>query len=201
MSVAERLAVMRDTALREVDAVGDDTLLSKKPEDLADQIAERYYLEPVRLRRASFGIPRAARMGVPGDPGAEQALNLVPATRAELLVPVVGCATLARLGDDADDLGVAAAELDLAEERFVIAYVAEHPVAAAANRFFAARLDEVEAEVEAISHEVNVFNQQLLPTLVAAVDEARGRAKERQTFVRGLQHPRPATRVWTSVDE
>jgi hypothetical protein len=198
MSVAERLEALRETALREVEAVSDDALLSKKPEALAEQIAERHFLEPVRARRASFGIPRPVRIGVAGDPGAEHALSLVPATRAELFVPLAGCATLARLGESADDLDITAAELDLTEERLVIAYVAEHPVAAAANQFFAARLDEAEAELATVSAQIMAYNEALLGLVEEAVRAARSRAKERQTFAKGLVHPRPAERVWSS---
>ncbi len=198
MSVAERLDALRESALREVDLVGDDTLLSKKPESLADEIAERHYLAPVRVRRASFGIPRPVRLGVPGAPGAEHALSLVPATRAELYVPLVGAGTLARLSEDGSDLGFAA-ELDLAEERLVIAYVAEHPIAAAANQFFAAKLDEAEAEVANLSRQVSEYNEGLPPALLEALRAARSRAKERQTFANGLQHPRPVEQPWSSA--
>ncbi len=198
MSIAERLDALRESAVREVDMIGDDTLLAKKPEALAEQLAERHYLEPVHVRRASFGIPRPVRMSVPGGPGAELAFSLVPATRAELYVPLAGISTLVRLSEDGGELGFTAAEVDLAEERLVIVYVAEHPVAAAANAFFAAKLDEVEAEVANLSREVGEYNESLPAALLEALRAARARAKERQTFANGLEHPRPAERPWSS---
>jgi hypothetical protein len=200
MSVAERLDALRESAVREVDMVRDETLLSKKLESLAEQIAQRHYLEPLRLRRAVYGIPRAVRLSIPGGPGAEHALTTVPATRAELFVPVVGTSTLARLGEEGADLSLTAAEVDLAEERLVIAYVAEHPVAAAANAFFAAKLDEAEAEVAVLAEQVKRFNQDLPAALVEALRSARSRAKERRTFANGLEHPRPSERPWTSAE-
>ena len=79
-------------------------VLSKDLDRLAQQIAERHYLEPPRLQRAIIGMPRAVRLGSPGNPGREHVLVVVPATRVELWLLVEGFATLARLaeGDNLD---------------------------------------------------------------------------------------------------
>ena len=136
MSVTSRLESLRELALLDVDKLDDDALSSRKTSyRLAEQIAERHYLEPPRLQRAIIGMPRAARLGSPGDPGREHVLVVVPATRVELWLLVEGFATLARLAEG-DNLDLGEAKINADERCLVVAYVAEHPVAEQANRFF-----------------------------------------------------------------
>jgi hypothetical protein len=55
MSLATRLESLRQNALREVDKLDDDVLLSKDLTGLAEKIAQRHYLEPLRLHNAIVG--------------------------------------------------------------------------------------------------------------------------------------------------
>jgi len=199
MSLAKRLEVLRERAQREVYALDDDVLLSSKHAVKPDEIAERHYLAPVRLGRASYDTPRPIKMAVPGDPGQEAPGGsplVVPGTRVDLTIAVEGGETLAFLHEEDDDLEHANIEVDLEEHRLVVGYVAEHPSAGNANRFFETSLQTVEAEVERANEVVREFNESIAPVLVGAFEVARERAKERQRLAADLKPPKSYERWW-----
>jgi hypothetical protein len=190
MNLAGRLDSLRDDALREVNKIDDDVVLTKDLDHLAAQIAERHYLEPPRLHRAVICPPRAASLGVPGEPGREHALSVMPATRVEMWLLVNGFATIGRLSEGGDlDLGQA--EIDAKEQRLVVAFVAEHPVAEVANDYFQKALLDVEQRVGRIRGQVEASNRSLLPALTEALRAAKSRAKERRSFAARLTIPKP----------
>jgi hypothetical protein len=199
MSLAKRLEAMRERAQREIYALDDDVLLSSRHVVTPEEIAERHYLAPVRLGRASFDTPRPIKMAVPGDPGQEAPGGspiVVPGTRVDLFVGIEGGETLAFLHEEDDELEHASIEIDLQEHRLVIAYVAEHPNAGNANRFFESSLRAVEADVERANEVVREFNESLAPTLVSVFEVARERATERRRLASGLKPPTSYERWW-----
>ena len=199
MSLAKRLEALRERAQREVYALDDDVLLSSRHAVKPDEIAERHYLAPVRLGRASYDTPRPIKMAVPGDPGQEAPGGsplVVPGTRVDLTIAVEGGETLAFLHEEDDDLEHASIEIDLQEHRLVVGYVAENPSAGNANRFFETSLQTVEAEVERANEVVREFNESIAPTLVGAFEVARERAKARQRLAAGLKPPKSYERWW-----
>jgi hypothetical protein len=190
MNLAGWLDSLRGDALREIDKIKDDAILSKDPDHLVGQIAERHYLEPPRLHRAVIGTPHAVSMAVPGEPGREHSLAVAPATRAEMWLLVNGFATITRLSEGcALDLGEA--EIDGKEHCLVVAFIAEHPVADAANEYFQETLLDVEQKMGRIRSQVEAFNEDLLPTLTEALQAAKVRAKERRSFAARLTIPQP----------
>lgn len=193
MSLATRLELLRQNALREVDKLDDDVLLSKDLTGLAEKIAQRHYLEPLRLHNAIVGVPRAATLGVAGEPGREEPDGghvAVRATRVDMSVPLEGSATLALLAEADSTLDLAGAEIDLAEKRLVVGYVAEYPDAATANDYFDRCLTTIDAEVHRLSEQVVAYNDSLMPALRDALEAANGRAKARRKFAAGLKQPR-----------
>jgi hypothetical protein len=190
MNLAGCLDSLREDVLREVNKIDDDVVLSKDLDHLAGQLAERHYLEPPRLHLAVICPPRAASIGVPGEPGREHSLSVMPATRVEMWLLVNGFATVARLAEGcALDLGQA--EIDAKEHRLVVAFVAEHPVAAAANEYFQKALLDVEQTMGRLRAQVEIFNQSLVPALTEALRAAKSRAKERRNFAARLVIPKP----------
>lgn len=199
MSLAKRLEALRERAQREIYSLDDDALLSSRHVVTPDEIAERHYLAPVRLGRASFDAPRPIKMAVPGDPGQEAPGGspfVVPGTRVDLLIAVEGGETLAFLHEEDDELEAASIEIDLEERRLVVGYVAEHPNAGNANRFFESSLQTIEADVERANEVVREFNESLAPTLVGAIEVARERATERRRLASGLKPPKSYERWW-----
>ena len=199
MSLAKRLEAMRERAQREVYALDDDVLLSSRHVVTPEEVAERHYLAPVRLGRASFDTPRPIKMAVPGDPGQEAPGGsplVVPGTRVDLSVAVDGGETLAFLHEEDDELEHASIEIDLEEHRLVVGYVAEIPDAANANRFFESSLQAIEADVERANEVVREFNESLAPALVGAFEVARARATERRRLASGLKPPKSYERWW-----
>ena len=188
MSLSARLEAMREIALRDAEKVDDDTLLSKDLARIAEQIAERHYLPPLRLHNAVVGVPRAATVGVAGDPGREDPVQM-RATRVDLYVPLDGVKTLAALSE-AGDLDLPVVEFDVVEKRLVVGYIAVHPDAKLANLFFEESLVAIEAEVLRAGTMVREYNDSLQPALVEALEAARKRAKARQKFAAGLHQPR-----------
>ena len=190
MTVTSRLESLREHALLDIDKLDDEALLSRDLDRVAEQIAEHHYLEPPRLHRAIIGLPRAVRMGAPGDPGREHSLVVLPATRVELWLLVEAFPTLARLAEDGDlDLGEATMNAD--EHCLVIAYIAEHPVAEEANEFFQRSLYDADDRVNRLRGQVIAYNEALLPAIREALQAAKDRAKERRRFAAGLTLPHP----------
>jgi len=188
MNPADKLASLRDAAMVEVDKIDDEVLLSKDARSLAERIAEKRYLTVPRLERALITPPRAARKGVPGEPGREHAIVATPATRTELWLLVDGFATLSLLAEDgALDLGEA--QLDTENTCVVVSYLAEHPVADVANAYFQQATEDVGDRIDRLADEVASFNEALLPALTQALEVARTRAKERQRFAAALVVP------------
>ncbi len=199
MNLAKSLDARREAALRDIDRVDDETLLTKDLATLAERLAERYTLAPPRLRKAVFGLPRAARMAVAGEPGRETPGGsplVVPATRVDLYVPTDGIDTLQLLSEEKGDIDLAGAEIDAEENQLVLAYVAEHPDAAVANRFFDAGLSRIENEIELVRQQIDTFNEGLAPLVQAALQDAKARAEERRAFAAKLKHPRPEEPFW-----
>ena len=190
MSLAARLESLRNAALSEIDKLEDEVLLSKDLDHLAGQIAERHYLEPPRLHRAVIALPRAVQMRAPGEPGREHSMVVIPATRVELWLLVEGFATLAALAE-AEPLDLGEAIVDAQQKCLVIAYVAEHPVAEAANQYFQQSLFDVEERMGRLRNQVESYNDSLLPAVSEALLAAKGRAKERRTFAARLTLPQP----------
>jgi hypothetical protein len=193
MTLATCLESLRAAARRDAEKLEDDVLIDKDPRRLAETIAERHYLEPLRLHNAMVGQPRAAILGVAGEPGLEEPGGghvPVPATRVDLLVPLDGVKTLALLVDAAGDLDLAGGEVDVAEKRLVVGYVSEHPNAAAANDYFDHCLATIEETVHHLGAQVQEFNQSLAPAIAEALAAAKGRAKARRKFAAGLKQPR-----------
>ena len=199
MSLAKRLEALRERAQREVYALDDDVLLSSRHVITPDEIAERHYLAPVRLGRASYDTPRPIKMAVPGDPGQEAPGGsplVVPGTRVDLTIAVEGGETLVFLHEEDDDFERASIEIDPKEHRLVVGYVAEKPNAGNANRFFETSLQTIEAEVERANEVVREFNESIAPVLVGALEVARERATERQRLAAGLKPPKSYERWW-----
>jgi hypothetical protein len=195
MSLAKRLETLRERARRDLNAIDDDVLLSTRHGVSAEEIAERHYLTPVRLGRASFNSPRAIKMAVPGEPG-QEAPVVVPGTRVDLWVSVDGGETLAFVHEEDDDLEQASIEIDLKEQRLVVGYVAEHATAHRANLFFERSLRTIETEVEQANVVAREFNESLVPAIAEALEEARELAAERQKLARGLKPPASYERWW-----
>lgn len=192
MTLSPNLETLRKAALHDADLVEDDVVLSKDLARLADQLAERRYLEPLRLHNALVGMPRATVIAVAGQPGREDQVQ-ARATRVDLYVPMDGIATLALLAE-AGVVDLAGADVDVAEKRLVVGYIAEHPDARSANAFFDEWLDRIEGEVVRASAAVQEYNESLKPALMTALEAAKKRAKARQKLAAGLQQPRPFER-------
>jgi len=195
MSLAKRLEALRERAQREVYALDDEVLLSSRHVVTPEEIAERHYLAPVRLGRASFDTPRPIKMAVPGEPGNEVPL-VVPGTRVDLFISLEGGETLMFLHEEDDELELAHIEVQPEEYRLVVGYVAEHPNAGNANRFFEGSLRTIEAHVERANEVAREFNESLPEALVGAFEIARERASERHRLAAGLKPPKSYERWW-----
>ncbi len=199
MSLAKRLESLRERARRDVLGLDDDVVLSSRHAAIPLEVAERHYLTPVRLGRAAYDSPRPTKMAVAGEPGREApggAPIVVPGTRVDLYVALEGGETLAFLYEEDDELEHAGVEIDQTERRLVVGYVAEHPSANGANRFFESSLEVVEAAVERANEVVRQFNEDLMPVLTEALGEARELATERRKLAKGLKPPKSYERWW-----
>lgn len=195
MSLAKRLDALRERAQRDLNAIDDDVLLSTRHGVLPEEIAERHYLTPVRLGRASFDSVRAIKMAVPGEVGDETPV-VVPGTRVSLWIDLDGGETLAFIHEEDDELEQASIEIDLKEHRLVVGYVAEHATAHRANTFFEQSVGVIEAEVEQANQIAREFNESLVPAIGAALVEAKELAAERQKLAAGLKPPASYERWW-----
>jgi hypothetical protein len=199
MSLAKRLESLRERARRDVLGLEDDVVLSSRHAEIPAEVAQRHYLTPVRLGRAAYDSPRPTKMAVAGEPGREApggAPIVVPGTRVDLYVALEGGETLTFVHEEDDELDHAGIEIDQKERRLVIGYVAEHPSASGANRFFESSLQTVEAAVESANEIARRFNDELMPVLTEALDEARELATERRKLAKGLKPPKSYERWW-----
>jgi hypothetical protein len=199
MSLAKRLESLRERAQRDVDALDDDTLLTSRHAATPAELAERHFLAPVRLGGAAYDTPRPIKMAVAGEPGREApggAPIVVPGTRVDLYIALEGGETLAFMHEEDDELEHAGIEIDLNERRLVVGYIAEHPTASGANKFFEHSLQAIEADVERANEAARQFNETLVPALAEALEEARDRAKERQKLAASLKPPKSYERWW-----
>ena len=73
----------------------------------------------------------------------------------------------------------------------MFAYVAEHPVAEQANRFFQRSLYDADERMGRVKEQVVTYNETLLPAITEALQAAKARAKERRRFAAGLTLPLP----------
>jgi hypothetical protein len=194
MSLGTALASARYKALRDADTVVDDVLLSRGLASVAESIARRHHIEPVRLHRVVMDIPHPTKMAVPGDPGQEEPA-VVPGTAVELFVTVDGAATLAMVGDDGD-LAHAGVAVDADGQRLVVRYATEHPQADVANRFFAEAMRVIEATVEDVNRQVAEFNEALEPAVREELEACKERAVARKEFAAGLKLPESYERWW-----
>ena len=195
MSLAKRLDALRERAQRDLSAIDDDVLLSTRHGVLPEEIAERHYLTPVRLGRASFDSLRAIKMAVAGAVGDETPV-VVPGTRVSLWVDIDGGETLAFIHEEDDELEQASIEIDLKEHRLDVGYIAEHPTAHRANQFFEHSVSTIEAEVERVNQIVREFNDSLVPAIATALEEAKELAAERKKLAEGLKPPASYERWW-----
>jgi len=199
MSLAKRLEVLRERAQRDVYSLDDDVLLSSRSASIPSEVAERHYLTPIRLRRVMFDAPRPIRMGVAGDPGQEapggQPLA-VPGTRVNLYITLDGAESLAFLHEEDDELDQNHIEIDLPERRLVVGYLAEHPDATQANKFFERSVEYIENDVGHANEIVQTFNDSLGPALEEALERALQWAKERRQLASKLVPPRLREGVW-----
>ena len=133
MSLAKRLESLRERAQRDVDALDDDTLLTSRHAAIPAELAERHYLAPVRLGRASYDTPRQIKMAVAGEPGREapggRRRSWCPARGSTCTLPSKAARRSAFMHEEDDELEHASIEIDLNERRLVVGYIAEHPTA------------------------------------------------------------------------
>jgi hypothetical protein len=199
MSLTSALEAALDKALRDAQAVDDDVLLSRNLKTVAETIAHRHGVEPVRLHRVTIDLPRPTKMAVAGDPGHEApggSPHVVRGTSVELYVAVDGAQTMAdAIGDD-EDLLLAGVTVDTEKSRIVVRYAAERPLANAANRHFDESLRYVEAQVELVNKEVAAFNDTLEPTILKELEQCKTYAEERKKFASGLKLPDSYERWW-----
>jgi hypothetical protein len=192
MSLTTALEAALDAALRDAGAVADDALLSKNLKGIAEGIAAKHLVEPVRLRRIVFDTPRPTRMAVAGEPGREEPGGspvVVKGTAVELFVFADGAATMAMVAEGDEDFAHAGVGVEPDKGRIVVRYAAERPLAQIANRHAEEGLHLIEARVESANQEVAVFNEALEPAVMRELEECRRLAKEREKFAAGLKLP------------
>jgi len=195
MSLTDALEGVLDSALRDAAAVPDDVLLSRNLKAVADSIITGHAAMPVRLRRVMFDTPRATRIAVAGDPGREEH-RVVHGTAVELLVFADGMATMAMAIEGDEEFEHAGVAVDTENDRIVVRYAAEHPLAQEANRHAEEGLRLIEERVAAVNKEVEAFNVRLDASVHVELDECRQRAEEREKFAAGLKLPESRERWW-----
>ncbi len=195
MSLTTALETVLEAAIRDADAVADDVLLSRNLKGVADSIISRHAVAPLRLRRVMFDAPRPTRMAVAGDPGREEH-RVVRGTAVEFLVFADGVATMAMAAEGDDELEHAGVAVDTENDRIVVRYAAERPLAQVANRHAEEALRLIEERVVAINKEVAAFNVRLDATVHVELDDCRQLAQEREKFAAGLRLPESRERWW-----
>jgi hypothetical protein len=195
MSLTTALEAVLEAALRDADAVADDALLSRNLKGVADSIITRHTVAPLRLRRVMFDTPHPTRMAVAGDPGREEH-RVVRGTAVEFLVFADGVATMAMAAEGDEELEHAGVAVDTVNDRIVVRYVAERPLAQAANRHAEEALRLIEERVAAINKEVAAFNVRLDASVHVELDDCKQMAQEREKFAAGLKLPESRERWW-----
>jgi hypothetical protein len=195
MSLTTALEAVLEEALREADAVTDDVLLSRGLGGVADSIITRHAVAPIRLRRVMFDAPHATRLAVAGDPGREEH-RVVPGTAVELLVFADGVATMAMAAEGDDELEHAGVAVDTENDRIVVRYAAERPLAQVANRHAEEGLRLIEDRVAEVNKEVAAFNAKLDTSVRAKLEDRKALAQEREKFAAGLRLPESRERWW-----
>ena len=195
MSLTTALEAVLEAALRDADAVADDVLLSRNLKGVADSIITRHAVAPLRLRRVMFDAPHPTRIAVAGDPGREEH-RVVRGTAVEFLVYADGVATMAMAAEGDEELEHSGVTVDMENDRIVVRYAAERPLAQVANRHAEEALRLIEERVVAINKEVAAFNERLDASVHVELDESRELAQERQKFAEGLTLPESRERWW-----
>jgi hypothetical protein len=195
MSLTTALEAVLEAAIRDADAVADDVLLSRNLKGVADSIITRHAVAPLRLRRVMFDAPHPTRIAVAGDPGREEH-RVVRGTAVEFLVYADGVATMAMAAEGDEELEHSGVTVDMENDRIVVRYAAERPLAQVANRHAEEALRLIEERVVAINKEVAAFNERLDASVHVELDESRELAQERQKFAEGLTLPESRERWW-----
>jgi hypothetical protein len=195
MSLTTALEAVLEAALRDADAVADDVLLSRNLKGAADSIITRYAVAPIRLRRVMFDTPRPTRMAVAGDPGREEH-RVVRGTAVEFLIFADGVATMAMAAEGDEELEHAGVAVDTDNDRIVVRYAAERPLAQVANRHAEEGLRLIEERVVAVNKEVAAFNERLDASVHVELDDCKRLAEERAKFTAGLKLPESRERWW-----
>ncbi len=195
MSLTSALEAVLEAALRDADAVADDVLLSRGLKGAADGIITRHAVAPIRLRRLMFDAPRATKLAVAGDPGREEH-RVVRGTAVEFLVFADGVATMAMAAEGDEELDHAGVAVDTENDRIVVRYAAERPLAQVANRHAEEGLRLIEERVVAINKEVAAFNERLDASVHVELDDCKALAQEREKFAAGLKLPESRERWW-----
>jgi hypothetical protein len=195
MSLTTALEDVLEAAVREADSVADDALLSRNLKGVTDTIITKYAVSPIRLSRVTFDTPRPTFMAVAGDPGREEH-RVVRGTAVELIVWAQGVSTMAMAAEGDEELEHAGVAVDTDNDRILVRYVAERPLAQSANRHAEEGLRLIEERVVEINKEVEAFNVRLDATIHVELEECRKRAEEREKFTAGLKLPESRERWW-----
>jgi hypothetical protein len=195
MSLSTALEAVLDAALRDADALDDAVLLSRGLKGAADSIITTHTVQPVRLRRIMFDSPRPTRMAVAGDPGREEH-SVVRGTAVELLVYADGLTTMAMALEGDEEMDHAGVAVDKENDRIVVRYAAERPLAQMANRHAEEGLRLIEERVVAVNKEVEAFNVRLDASVHVELEDCKQRAREREKFAAGLKLPESRERWW-----
>jgi hypothetical protein len=195
MSLTTALETVLEAAIRDADAVADDVLLSRNLKGVADSIITRHAVAPLRLRRVMFDAPHPTKIAVAGDPGREEH-RVVRGTAVEFLVFAEGVATMAMAAEGDVELEHAGVAVDTENDRIVVRYAAERPLAQAANRHAEEALRLIEERVVAINKEVTAFNVRLDASVHVELDDCKQLAQEREKFAAGLKLPESRERWW-----
>jgi hypothetical protein len=195
MTLTTALEDVLEAALREADSVADETLLARNLKGVTDSIITKYSVSPIRLSRVTFDTPRPTRLAVAGDPGREEH-RIVRGTAVELLVYAQGAATMAMAAEGDEELEHAGVSVDTGNDRIVVRYAAERPLAQAANRHAEVGLRLIEERVVEINKEVAAFNQRLDASVHVELEECKQLAAERAKFAASLKLPESRERWW-----
>ena len=195
MSLTTALESVLEAARRDIYAVADDVLLSRGLKGVADSIITKHNVAPIRLHRVMFDAPHPTRVAVAGDPGREEH-RVVRGTAVELLVFAEGVATMAMAAEGDEELEHAGVAVDNDHDRIVVRYVAERPLAQAANRHAEEGLRLIEERVVAINKDLSAFNERLDASVHVELDDCRHLAQEREKFAAGLKLPESRERWW-----
>jgi hypothetical protein len=199
MSLASALESALARALSDVATVVDDVLLSRHLKSVGEDIAQRHYIEPVRLHQVILDMPRPTRIAVPGDPGQEEPGGspvVVRGTAVELIVTIDGASTMALAAEGDDDLEHAGVRVDPKGKRLVVRYATEYPRAQAANLYFDEALRLIEVRVETVNKAVGEFNDALEPAILKELEECKDLATTRKKFAAGLKLPGSYENWW-----